>query len=172
MAHVGTGLAADGAYGVRPYDNDNESAVLERAFQQLIKVGWARPDSTFRRVFTNLMIPGALEEQAKWLDDLQIRTTSAANALRAREAARADPGVSALLPGVSVPTLVMHGVGTNPTCKDNLGCQPICAPPYARNVPASIRPARHARFTFRMSAASSIVGLPGDVAWFMPVPLL
>ena len=29
-------------------------------FQQLIKVGWARPDSTFRRVFTQLMIPNAV----------------------------------------------------------------------------------------------------------------
>ena len=37
----------------------------------MIKVGWARRDSTFRRVFTSLMIPGATEEQAGWLDALQ-----------------------------------------------------------------------------------------------------
>ena len=30
---------------------------MEDTFGQLIKVGWARPDSTFRRVFTSLMIP-------------------------------------------------------------------------------------------------------------------
>src|SRR3712207_6931053 len=44
---------------------------LFRSFQQMIKVGFGRKDSTFRRVFTSLMIPGASEEQAGWLDDLQ-----------------------------------------------------------------------------------------------------
>ena len=37
----------------------------------MIKVGWARPDSTFRRVFTSMMIPEATEEQMRWLDELQ-----------------------------------------------------------------------------------------------------
>ena len=59
---------------------------LERLFQQMIKVGWQRPDSTFRRVFTDLMIPGASEEQAGWLDALQARATSTENAMRSRAA--------------------------------------------------------------------------------------
>ena len=76
----------------------------------MIKVGWQRPDSTFRRVFTDLMIPGASEEQAGWLDALQARATSTENAMRSR-AARADADVGALLPHVTMPTLVVHARG-------------------------------------------------------------
>lgn len=97
-----------GTYGAMPHDADSDE--LERTFQQLIKVGWARPDSTFRRVFTDLMIPGASEEQAGWLDALQARATSTANAMCSR-AARADVDVSRLLPDVAVPTLVVHARG-------------------------------------------------------------
>jgi pimeloyl-ACP methyl ester carboxylesterase/DNA-binding CsgD family transcriptional regulator len=88
----------------------DESAELEQTFQQLIKVGWARPDSTFRRVFTQLMIPDASEEQAGWLDDLQPLATSTDNAMRSR-AARVTADVSALLPDVAMPTLVVHARG-------------------------------------------------------------
>lgn len=89
---------------------DEETIELERTFQQLIKVGWARPDSTFRRVFTNLLIPGATEEQAGWLDALQARATSTDNAIRSR-AARLLADVRDLLPGLRQPTLVLHARG-------------------------------------------------------------
>jgi pimeloyl-ACP methyl ester carboxylesterase/DNA-binding CsgD family transcriptional regulator len=101
-------LVLYGTYGVLVRNTESEE--LERTFQQLIKVGWARPDSTFRRVFTDLMIPGATEEQAGWLDALQARATSTENAMRSR-AARAEADVGALLPDVSVPTLVVHARG-------------------------------------------------------------
>jgi pimeloyl-ACP methyl ester carboxylesterase/DNA-binding CsgD family transcriptional regulator len=101
-------LVLYGTYGVLV--RNAESDELERTFQQLIKVGWARPDSTFRRVFTDLMIPGATEEQAGWLDALQARATSTENAMRSR-AARADADVASLLPDVAVPTLVVHARG-------------------------------------------------------------
>lgn len=97
-----------GTYGTT--DHSEEAAELERLFQQMIKVGWQRPDSTFRRVFTDLMIPGASEEQAGWLDALQARATSTENAMRSR-AARADADVGALLPHVTMPTLVVHARG-------------------------------------------------------------
>ncbi|WHU46711.1 alpha/beta fold hydrolase [Gordonia sp. L191] len=91
-------------------DRDDGEMELERTLQQLIKVGWARPDSTFRRVFTQLMIPGATEEQASWLDDLQARATTADNATRSRyERGIAD--VRALLPAITQPTLVVHARG-------------------------------------------------------------
>ena len=67
----------------------------------------ARPDSTFRRVFTNLMIPGASEVQAGWLDALQARATSTENAVRAR-VARTHVDVRDLLPGLALPTLVIR----------------------------------------------------------------
>lgn len=97
-----------GTYAAHP--QDDEAVELERTFEQLIKVGWARPDSTFRRVFTNLMIPGATEEQAGWLDDLQARATSTENAMFSR-AARSKADVNALLPGITIPTLVIHARG-------------------------------------------------------------
>jgi pimeloyl-ACP methyl ester carboxylesterase/DNA-binding CsgD family transcriptional regulator len=99
-----------GTYGRAMDHDDPEAAELEKTFQQLIKVGWARPDSTFRRVFTNLLIPGASDEQAGWLDALQARATSTENAGRAR-AGRMRADVRDLLPGLTVPTLVLHARG-------------------------------------------------------------
>ena len=80
---------------------------LEDAFVQLIKVGWARPESEFRRVFTSMMIPGASEEQMTWLDALQKVSTSSTNAIRSRSQRR-GLDVTDLLPEVRVPTLVLH----------------------------------------------------------------
>jgi pimeloyl-ACP methyl ester carboxylesterase/DNA-binding CsgD family transcriptional regulator len=79
------------------------------AFAQLMKVGWARPEHTFRRVFTSLMIPGASEEQMLWLDELQrvaASATTASDALRQRKQASCVD----LLPGLDVPTLVLHSL--------------------------------------------------------------
>ena len=55
-----------------------------RAFEALIRVGWARPTSEFRRVFSSLMIPGGTEEQMRWLDDLQRMAVDAETAMLAR----------------------------------------------------------------------------------------
>jgi pimeloyl-ACP methyl ester carboxylesterase/DNA-binding CsgD family transcriptional regulator len=96
-----------GTYGRAMDHTDPQAIELEHTFEQMIKVGWARRDSTFRRVFTNLLIPGASEEQAGWLDDLQARATSTENAVRAR-AGRMRADVRDLLQGLTVPTLVLH----------------------------------------------------------------
>lgn len=91
-------------------DPTPEDLELGEAFEQMIKVGWARPDSAFRRVFTSLMIPNATEEQMRWLDDLQRVAVSASNAYVSRQQrSRAD--ASALLPALDVPTLVLHARG-------------------------------------------------------------
>jgi pimeloyl-ACP methyl ester carboxylesterase/DNA-binding CsgD family transcriptional regulator len=90
--------------------NDSEERAEEiEAFLQLIKVGWARPQHTFRRVFTSLMIPGATEEQMRWLDELQRVATSAetaSSAWRQRSTTHCLP----MLPEIDVPTLVLHGL--------------------------------------------------------------
>ena len=86
-----------------------ESQEELEAFAQLIKVGWGRPQHTFRRVFTSMMIPGATEEQMLWLDELQrvaASATTASDALRQRSKANCLD----LLPGLDVPTLVLHSV--------------------------------------------------------------
>ena len=69
-----------GSYASARSGLSSEELEVEDTFGQLIKVGWARPDSTFRRVFTSLMIPGATEEQMRWLDDLQRVAASASTA--------------------------------------------------------------------------------------------
>lgn len=95
MAH-GAGMAID------------EEA--EAAFLAMIRAGWARPESMFRRVFTNAFIPDATEEQMCWMDELQRTSTNTENAICSR-AARHATDVSHLLPEISVPTLVLHAEG-------------------------------------------------------------
>jgi ATP/maltotriose-dependent transcriptional regulator MalT len=91
-------------------DDTPESRELNDTYQQMIKVGWARPDSTFRRVFTSNMIPDATEEQMRWIDDLQRVSVSASNAYTSRlERRKAD--ATHLLSRLDVPTLVLHSRG-------------------------------------------------------------
>jgi pimeloyl-ACP methyl ester carboxylesterase/DNA-binding CsgD family transcriptional regulator len=86
-------------------DTDEELA----AFAAMIRVGWARPQHHFRRVFTSMMIPGATEEQMRWLDELQRVAASATTAATSLlERSRAD--CSDLLDELDVPTLVLHSL--------------------------------------------------------------
>jgi pimeloyl-ACP methyl ester carboxylesterase/DNA-binding CsgD family transcriptional regulator len=96
-----------GSYAAAFRDPTPEDLELDAALEQMIKVGWARPDSAFRRVFTSMMIPGATEEQMCWLDELQRMSVSAKNALAARRQ-RKQANVVDLLPQLDTPTLVLH----------------------------------------------------------------
>jgi pimeloyl-ACP methyl ester carboxylesterase/DNA-binding CsgD family transcriptional regulator len=87
-----------------------EERELSEAYDAMIRVGWARPDSAFRRVFTSLMIPDATEEQMRWLDDLQRVSVSASNASAFRNVRTTTTAVD-LLPELDVPTLVLHARG-------------------------------------------------------------
>ena len=77
---------------------------------QVVRYGWTLPDSRFRRVFSESLIPGGTEEQKRWVDDIQPRATSRDTAIRAA-LARRDEDVTDLLPEVEVPTLVLHSRG-------------------------------------------------------------
>jgi pimeloyl-ACP methyl ester carboxylesterase/DNA-binding CsgD family transcriptional regulator len=103
-----TRLLFYGSYAGATRTRQDEEQI--EAFAQLIKVGWGRPEHTFRRVFTSMMIPGATEEQMLWLDELQrvaASASTASDALRQRSAySCAD-----LLPAIDVPTLVLHSRG-------------------------------------------------------------
>ena len=102
-------LVFHGSYSGQP-DKDPDEAEMDDTLDRLIKVGWARPDSAFRRVFTSLMIPSASEEQHVWLDELQRVSTDADTARTSRRQRRAADA-SALLAGLAVPTLVLHSRG-------------------------------------------------------------
>jgi pimeloyl-ACP methyl ester carboxylesterase len=77
------------------------------ALNTLIRQGWGQDNPAFRQMFTALFMPGATSEQMRWFNELQRASASPENALRIREAL-ADVDVEALLPKVSVPTLVLH----------------------------------------------------------------
>jgi pimeloyl-ACP methyl ester carboxylesterase/DNA-binding CsgD family transcriptional regulator len=79
----------------------------EQALQALVRVGWGKDNPAFRRVFTNLLVPEATEEQMRWFEDLQRSSMSAENAIRVR-AARDEVDVTELARRVEVPTLVLH----------------------------------------------------------------
>ncbi len=87
-----------------------DGADLDEALTRLIEVGWGRPEGRFRRVFTDMFMPGATEEQMTWMDELMRRTTSPANAAAFRRS-RAGVDVRPLLGELRVPTLVVHGRG-------------------------------------------------------------
>src|SRR3954452_10214478 len=96
-----------GSYAAAFRQPTAEDLELNATYEQLMKVGWARPDSVFRRVFTSLMIPGATEEQMQWLDELQRVSVSTENAVAARRQRR-EANVLDLIPQLDVPTLVLH----------------------------------------------------------------
>lgn len=98
----------------------------EEAFLAMIRAGWARPDPLFRRVFTNAFIPGATEEQMRWMDELQRTSTNTENAVCSR-IARHAVDVAQLLPEVVVPTLVLHAEGDR--------VAPGCGPRLAAEIP-------------------------------------
>ncbi|HEV8054380.1 MAG TPA: alpha/beta fold hydrolase [Candidatus Limnocylindrales bacterium] len=96
--------------GQPPPAPSSEHDVEEAAYQAMVRAGWARPDPLFRRVFTNMFIPGATEIQMGWMDDLQRMSTSTENMLAAR-AERIRTDVAQLLPSITAPTLVLHARG-------------------------------------------------------------
>lgn len=102
-------LAFYGSYSGQQ-SKDPAEAEMDDTLDALIKVGWARPDSAFRRVFTSLMIPGATEEQHAWFDELQRNATSAKTARTARRQ-RLAADASSLLSQIAAPTLVLHSRG-------------------------------------------------------------
>ena len=105
-----TRLVFYGSYAAAQRDATPEDLELSDTFEAMIKVGWARPESMFRRVFTSMMIPEATEEQMSWLDELQRRVCTAEVAYTSRvERNRAD--AIARLPEIDVPTLVIHSTG-------------------------------------------------------------
>ena len=98
------------SYAIAQADRSPEALAMSDAFEQMIKVGWARPESEFRRVFTSMMIPDATEEQMRWLDELQRVSVTAETAVLARRQ-RNQSDVQDTAAALDVPTIVMHSRG-------------------------------------------------------------
>ncbi|WP_279526917.1 alpha/beta fold hydrolase [Microbacterium sp. BK668] len=105
-----TRLIFYGSYAGAHAGASPEEIALDEAFEALIRVGWARPTSEFRRVFSSLMIPGGTEEQRSWLDDLQKMAVDAETAVISR-AQRQNADSSARMAEIDLPTLVIHSRG-------------------------------------------------------------
>jgi len=90
----------------------------EETYRSMIRVGWAKEDADFRRVFTKHFIPDATEEQMRWFDDLQRMSTSPANAVASR-IARQQVDIQDELPRITAPTIVLQAVGDRTTSFDN-----------------------------------------------------
>ncbi|MBI5258382.1 MAG: alpha/beta fold hydrolase [Burkholderiales bacterium] len=73
----------------------------------LAEIGWGKDDPSFRQFFTTQFIPGGTAEQHRWFNEMERVSTSPQNAARfMREFNVID--VTALLPMVQCPTLVLH----------------------------------------------------------------
>lgn len=84
-----------------------EELLARRALVSLMRLGWGVNNPAFCRVFTCRFIPDATPVHEQWFDELQRVSTSAENAARLMEIDD-EIDVRALLPAVTVPTLVMH----------------------------------------------------------------
>jgi pimeloyl-ACP methyl ester carboxylesterase/DNA-binding CsgD family transcriptional regulator len=103
----------------------------------MLRMGWARPDPVFRRVFTTLFIPDASEEQMRWFDHLQRMSTSTENAIASRRA-RAAVDIVDELPKIHVPSIVLQAVGDQAVPFD-AGVELAALIPGARFVPLDSR---------------------------------
>jgi class 3 adenylate cyclase/pimeloyl-ACP methyl ester carboxylesterase len=79
----------------------------DAAMLTLMRLGWGKENATFRQLFTSQFIPGGTKEQADWFNELQRITVSGEVAVRMCEV-NGETDVTALLPQVRVPTLVLH----------------------------------------------------------------
>ena len=88
-------------------DPSREAADEANTLARMAEIGWGRADEAFRQVFTTQIIPAGTHQQQRRFNEMQRHAASpdvAAGLLRAFD--RLD--VSALLPLVRCPTLVLH----------------------------------------------------------------
>jgi class 3 adenylate cyclase/pimeloyl-ACP methyl ester carboxylesterase len=77
------------------------------AMLTLMRLGWGKPNATFRQLYTSQFVPDGTKEQTDWFNELQRRTTSPECATRYLEVL-GDIDVRDLIGKIAVPTLVMH----------------------------------------------------------------
>jgi len=81
-----------------------------RALAELMRLGWGVEPSVFRRMFAELLMPQATEEQVSWFSELQRRTATGEIAARILEATGVID-VTDRMKLVKAPTLVLHPRG-------------------------------------------------------------
>ena len=97
-----------GAYaqGRRKRARTSDELQLAEARIDMVRLGWGRPDPTYRQIFVARFLPDATQEQWRSFDELQRRSTSPENAWRfVDEFGNID--VTDIAPRLTVPTLIM-----------------------------------------------------------------
>jgi class 3 adenylate cyclase/pimeloyl-ACP methyl ester carboxylesterase len=105
-----------------------------KAMETLIRFGWGEDNPAFRQMFASQLMPDATKEQLDWFNEMQRRTASPECAAR-YFATVSNLDVTALLPKVTAPTLVLH-------CREE-AAQPI---EYGREIAAGIPNAKFIAF--------------------------
>jgi class 3 adenylate cyclase/pimeloyl-ACP methyl ester carboxylesterase len=95
------------AVGWRKRARTEADKAAGEAMLTLMRIGWGQENPSFRQMFTSQFIPEANKEQADWFNEFQRISSSPADAAR-NLLANGEVDVTALLPQVKVPTLVMH----------------------------------------------------------------
>jgi pimeloyl-ACP methyl ester carboxylesterase/DNA-binding CsgD family transcriptional regulator len=103
-------LVLHGGYSKGWANRGPESLRYGRALAELMRLGWGIEPSPFRRMFAELLVPKASEEQVSWFSELQRRTTTGETAARILEATGVID-VSERMKLVQAPTLVLHPRG-------------------------------------------------------------
>jgi DNA-binding winged helix-turn-helix (wHTH) protein/pimeloyl-ACP methyl ester carboxylesterase len=147
---IGQGCATAIAYAVRHPDRvshlilyggyirgwrargDLREIAWRTALGTLIREGWGKETNAFRQVFTSMFLPGGNPDQMEWYNELQRMTVDPDVALMLHEAF-GDFDVSALLPKVRTPTLVIHA-RDDVVCPFNAGLALAAGIPGARFV--------------------------------------
>jgi pimeloyl-ACP methyl ester carboxylesterase/DNA-binding CsgD family transcriptional regulator len=113
-----TRLVLYGTVCGEPVVREGDALAEEETYRSMIRVGWAKDDPVFRRVFTTRFIPDATEEQMRWFDDLQRMSTSPENAVASR-IARQAVDIAGDLHRITAPTLILQAVGDRMATFDN-----------------------------------------------------
>ncbi|HTU64806.1 MAG TPA: alpha/beta fold hydrolase [Steroidobacteraceae bacterium] len=103
-------LVIHGGYAQGWARRGDEACRAGRALAEIVRVGWGADTPAFRRLFTELFIPGGTPEQCAWFDELMRRTTTPEIAARIIECF-AEIDVTDRLARVRAPTLVTHSRG-------------------------------------------------------------
>ena len=99
-------LLGASAQGRRKRARTSEELELAEARIDMVRLGWGRPDPTYRQIFVARFLPDATQEQWRSFDELQRRSTSPENAWRfVDEFGNID--VTGIAPRLTVPTLIM-----------------------------------------------------------------
>jgi pimeloyl-ACP methyl ester carboxylesterase len=94
------------AQGRRKSARTPDELALAEAHIEIVRLGWGRPDPTYRQIFVARFLPEATQEQWRSFDELQQRSTSPDNAWRF-VGTFADIDVTNLASKLTVPTLIM-----------------------------------------------------------------